>query len=56
MTATVGAKTDTIRCRFGVDALDQLETRDEPFTLTRAFISRLSGDDDLAIPDIRESV
>ena len=55
MTATVGAKTETIRCRFGVDALDQLETRDEPFTLTRAFISRLSGDDDLAIPDIREA-
>src|SRR5207237_7468411 len=43
--------------RFGVTNLEQLDQRnanaDGSFPLTRAFISRLSGDDDLAIPEIR---
>jgi hypothetical protein len=56
MTATNGQHTELVRCRFGVDDLedlDRLRAHRHTFTLTRAFISRLSGEDDMAIPDIR---
>jgi len=57
ITATTGVPTETIRCRFGLGRPDDLEqVRPEvspPVELTRAFITRLSGDDDLAIPEIR---
>jgi len=56
MTATSGMPTGEVRCRFGVDRtedLDRFPVSGGEFTLTRAFISRLSGDDDLAIPEIR---
>ena len=58
LTCTTGETTDAVRCRFGIDrpaelddpaAVDQRAT----FRLTRAFLSRLSGGDDLAIPEIR---
>jgi hypothetical protein len=54
-TASIGAKTEDIQCRFGLNTLDQLENCNGRFTLTRAFIARLSGEDDLAIPDVREA-
>jgi hypothetical protein len=57
MTATRGERTEKIRCRFGVDDVEDLE-RPGPdtraCTLTRAFIARVSGEDDLAIPDFRD--
>jgi hypothetical protein len=55
MTATNGAPTAEIRCRFGVDDAENVgrHAGDGELTLTRAFISRLSGDDDLAIPEMR---
>jgi hypothetical protein len=59
MTATVGKATDTIRCRFGIEDLDVVsrpQGREETLTMSRAFISRLSGDDDLAFPDLRSPV
>jgi methylase of polypeptide subunit release factors len=58
LTCTTGETTDAVHCRFGIDrpgelddpaAVDQRAT----FRLTRAFLSRLSGGDDLAIPEIR---
>jgi hypothetical protein len=57
ITATTGVPTGTIRCRFGLGRPDDLEQirPDTPLTveLTRGFITRLSGNDDLAIPEIR---
>jgi len=56
LTADNGSRTDTIRCRFGLTSPDDLDRppipRDE-VELTRAFIARLSGEDDLAIPEMR---
>jgi hypothetical protein len=47
-----------VQCRFGLgnpEDLDQLRPGgDETFRLSRRFISRLSGDDDLAIPELRD--
>src|SRR6185369_15012835 len=57
ITATSGVPTETVRCRFGLSSPDDLDhvTSDTPkgVDLTRAFIARLSGNDDLAIPEIR---
>jgi len=60
ITGTNGVPTDTVRCRFGLSRPDDLEQA-TPHTpkgieLTRTFIAKLSGDDDLAIPDIREAI
>jgi hypothetical protein len=56
MTATNGERTSGVRCRFGVDNTEDLDrpgAAGAEFHLTRAFISRLSGEDDLAIPELR---
>jgi hypothetical protein len=57
ITATTGVPTETVRCRFGLSRPEDLEqvTPDKrgAVELTRAFIARLSGDDDLAVPEIR---
>jgi len=56
MTATNGERTSGVRCRFGVDNTEDLDrpgAAGGEFHLTRAFISRLSGEDDLAIPELR---
>jgi len=58
MTATNGERTTDVRCRFGVDDAGDLDRRDAAggeFAVTRAFISRLSGEDDLAIPELRRA-
>jgi hypothetical protein len=57
MTATSGERTGDVRCRFGVDNPDDLDRRADggAFTVTRAFIARLSGEDDLAIPELRHA-
>jgi hypothetical protein len=67
MTCTAGRPTSSIVCRFGITRLQDLD-RDPstrfarsgrapqadrpPITLTRAFLSRLSGDEDLGVPDV----
>ena len=60
ITATNGVPTETVRCRFGLSRPGDLEPpmpdRPNNVELTRAFIARLSGDDDLAVPDIRGPV
>src|SRR4029079_7832099 len=56
MTGSAEQPTTVVRCRFGIDdlnALDRPGAREETFAMSRAFISRLSGDDDLAIPALR---
>ncbi len=55
LTCTPGRATDAIRCRFGITRTDDLERGGDtgrPITLTRAFIQRLSGEDDLGIPEL----
>lgn len=58
LTATAGEPTTAVRCRFGVDDPEELDRPgkgDGVFTLTRAFISRLWGADDLSIPEVRSA-
>ena len=60
LTCTTGERTGSVRCQFGLDRVEQLGdgqgAAERPvITLTRAFLSRLSGEDDLAIPDLRTS-
>ncbi|MBI4886188.1 MAG: N-6 DNA methylase [Acidobacteria bacterium] len=53
LTATTGRPTSRIACRFGVAREDDLETGDRPaIAITRQLLGRLSGDDDLGIPDM----
>ena len=54
LTATVGRPTHQIACRFGVRTAAELEELDAraPLVITRPLIERLSGRDDLAIPEI----
>jgi hypothetical protein len=56
LTCTAGRPTVQIRCRFGIANPDDLERADgaapAPLVLTRRFLSRLSGDDDLGIPEL----
>jgi hypothetical protein len=56
LTGTSGRPTHTIHSRFGISRIDELEVANEASTeslrLTRALLSRLSGDDDLGIPEL----
>ena len=53
VTATNGAATESVRCRFGLTSTDALEkSPSTPLVLTRAFLRRLSGEDDLGVPEI----
>jgi hypothetical protein len=64
LTATAGGATDRIACRFsvtdpaGLDAVDDCATdsRTFPVTLSREFLARLSGDDDLALPEVSDAL
>ena len=56
LSCTVGAPTEQVRCRFGITRPEELE-RDEsvaaaPLVLTRQFLARVSGEDDLGIPEL----
>ena len=54
LTASAGEPTDRIACRFGVDDLDALDDGREssPVSISRTFLARVSGEDDLAIPEV----
>jgi hypothetical protein len=52
MTCTAGAPTDVISCRFGITRGDDLERPAAPVVLSRAFLTRISGSDDLGVPEI----
>jgi len=53
LTCTPGRPTQEMRCRFGLTRPDELEAPAGPgVMLTRRFLSRLSGDDDLGIPEL----
>jgi hypothetical protein len=60
LTATTGVPTERTSCRFGVTDPSQLDSIDDsdrgpsafPVTLSRSFLARLSGADDLAMPEL----
>jgi hypothetical protein len=55
LTGTAGRPTSQIRCRFGVtnpDDLERAERAGSPLVLTRRLLARLSGEDDLGIPEL----
>jgi hypothetical protein len=55
LTCTPGSLTHTIRCRFGITRVEDLERGEATapaITLTRAFIEQVSGADDLGIPEL----
>jgi hypothetical protein len=55
LTATTERPTTAISCRFGINRLEDLEAtaaNDAPLVLTRRFLERVSGSDDLGIPGI----
>ena len=52
MTATAGRPTRAIACRFAIRDLDEMDAGSPGVQLTRAFLVRLSGDDDLGVPEL----
>lgn len=56
LTGTAGRSTTGPSCRFGVTRAQDLDAPPDgcaPIVITRPLLARLSGDDDLGIPDIR---
>jgi hypothetical protein len=52
LTGTAGRPTTTLACRFGIRDLDAMDGDANPIHLTRAFLARVSGGDDLGIPEL----
>jgi hypothetical protein len=53
VTATAGGQTDRIDCRFGLSEIEQLESdAARPLRLSRSLLVRLSGHDDLGLPEL----
>jgi hypothetical protein len=52
LSATTGRSTKTIACRFGVTRADDLDAAHDPIVVTRGLLARVSGADDLAIPEL----
>jgi hypothetical protein len=55
LTATAGRPTRDIACRFGITRTEDLDTPDghhPPLVITRPLLTRLSGGDDLGIPEM----
>jgi Eco57I restriction-modification methylase len=56
LTATAGRPTSRIACRFGVTRAEELDANDSPMTMiARQFLTRLSGSEDVAIPEISDA-
>ena len=56
LTARTGRPTTEVRCRFGVTRAEDLDRDDvAPIALPRAFLARVSGEDDLGIPELASS-
>ena len=62
LTATAGPPTDRIACRFSVTDPSELDAIDDgastpafPVTLSRDFLARLSGGDDLGVPELTDA-
>jgi hypothetical protein len=51
LTATTGRPTNSIACRFGLAEADDLDREGPSIVVTRPLLARLSGRDDLGIPE-----
>jgi hypothetical protein len=51
VTCTAGRPTTATNCRFGISSLDDLERPAPPIVMTRPLLERLSGPDDLGVPE-----
>jgi hypothetical protein len=61
LTCTRGGTTDSFLCRFGLSRADELDegsgrARPAPIVLSRHLLARLSGEDDLGIPEIASEI
>lgn len=59
LTCTAGRSTGNVACRFGITRSEDLEDpgdRHATVIVTRRFLSRLSGDDDLGIPEMASDI
>lgn len=59
LTCTTGRPTTSFACRFGITGPEELHARHAsraPLVLTRQFIERVSGPDDLGVPEIATGV
>jgi len=53
LTCTAGRETSVVRCRFGLTSADDLHAREAaPLMLSRRLLARMSGDDDLGVPEL----
>jgi hypothetical protein len=52
LTCSTGRPTEAVRCRFGLTRPDQLDAPGRPLVLSRRFLARFSGEDDLGIPEL----
>ncbi len=55
-TCTVGRPTTAIGCRFGVTRCEDLDRPVPAIAMSRALLTRLSGDDDLGVPEIAHTL
>ena len=52
-TCTAGRETSAVRCRFGLTSAEELEGQARaPLVLARRLLAKLSGDDDLGVPEL----
>ena len=59
LTTTRGRPTTAVRCRFGLARAEELEQPEDhrpPLVLSRQFLARVSGEDDLGIPEVASEV
>ncbi len=52
VSATAGQRTERVACRFGLTRVDQLDDASDALNLSRELLMRLSGGDDLGIPEL----
>jgi hypothetical protein len=53
LTCTTGRQTASIRCRFGLTSVSELESPGRaPLVISRRLLARISGEDDLGIPEL----
>ena len=52
LTATAGRPTDNVACRFGIARAEDLEADHRRIVMSRQLLARLSGSDDLGIPEL----
>jgi hypothetical protein len=56
LTCTTGTPTRAIACRFGLSTLVELEQPSTPIVFTRRLVERLSGEDDLGLPEVTRDI